>query len=389
MKHKLKTVLSILLPIVCLICSMLIICWMGLRVGTASETKPLPASTTDIIRRFDAFVGSATSNALGGIVPASAAEALAAVEKEYFLDRSQTVVPEPNQAFFRKTTNPSEIDLAIEVSQELLDGQDVFWDPTHEIMSGSVINYYMDETILVINWKEVINNVCYTFTEVKIMDASQFRRYLADDTFGSSMQYRPSEMAATVNAVVASNGDFYKHRPDGIIIYKGEVFRVHGYINQTLHVDMNGDFHFTYEGEIVTEDQAKAYIEENNIDFSLSFGPVLIDHGENVNPPSYFLGEPLHPYARSAICQLDTLHYLLVHVNEENNHRNVPKMASLAEVLHSRGGIQMAYALDGGQTGTVVINDKVINRVVYNNERTMSDIIYFNTAIPDEEEAGS
>jgi len=47
-------------------------------------------------------------------------------------------------------------------------------------------------------------------------------------------------------------------------------------------------------------------------------------------------------------------------------------------------GIENAYALDGGQTATIVINKKVINPVDYASERLMGDIMYFATAIPEE-----
>ena len=42
-----------------------------------------------------------------------------------------------------------------------------------------------------------------------------------------------------------------------------------------------------------------------------------------------------------------------------------------------------AYCLDGGQTATIVMNDKLMNRPVYGQQRKISDIIYFATALPD------
>ena len=170
-------------------------------------------------------------------------------------------------------------------------------------------------------------------------------------------------------------------------MYKGEALRVDGKFAHNMYVDMNGDFHFTYPGEIMTVEEAQQYVDENDINFSLAFGPILIDNGENVTPRDYPLGEPTVIYARAAICQLDTLHYMLVHVNEEQAYVAHATVPQLGETLYNRGGIKMAYTLDGGQTATCVFNDQVINRVVYNNERTMSDIVFFNTALPGEEEA--
>ena len=46
-------------------------------------------------------------------------------------------------------------------------------------------------------------------------------------------------------------------------------------------------------------------------------------------------------------------------------------------------GVTTAYALDGGQTSTIVTGNKLINPVDYGGERETSDIIYFATAVPD------
>ena len=46
-------------------------------------------------------------------------------------------------------------------------------------------------------------------------------------------------------------------------------------------------------------------------------------------------------------------------------------------------GVDKAYALDGGQTSTIVTGNKLINPVDYGGERETSDIIYFATAVPE------
>ena len=47
-----------------------------------------------------------------------------------------------------------------------------------------------------------------------------------------------------------------------------------------------------------------------------------------------------------------------------------------------------AYALDGGQTATMIFDGSPFNRVDWDSERTMSDIVYFATAIDSGKEAG-
>ena len=46
-------------------------------------------------------------------------------------------------------------------------------------------------------------------------------------------------------------------------------------------------------------------------------------------------------------------------------------------------GVTTAYALDGGQTATIVSGNQLMNPVDYGGERETSDIIYFATAVPD------
>lgn len=47
-------------------------------------------------------------------------------------------------------------------------------------------------------------------------------------------------------------------------------------------------------------------------------------------------------------------------------------------------GVEKTYALDGGQTATIVMRNKLMNKPDHSAERKISDIIYFATAIPSE-----
>ena len=250
---------------------------------------------------------------------------------------------------------------------------------------NSEITYYLDETILCITWQEVIDNAVYSFSEVKIAHASQFRRFLADGTYGSDKLYYTTEMAATVNAVTASSGDYYKYRSMGVIVYNGEVKRVNSQVD-TCYIDENGDLLFTKVGEITTTEQAEQFVRDNNIRFSLGFGPILVRDGENVAPDSYLLGEVYKKYSRAALIQMGELHYVLMAVNlgPDEGYRNTLTITELADFVMSLGA-QQAYALDGGQTATIVVNDRLVNRPDYGTQRKISDIIYFATAIPEDE----
>ena len=82
------------------------------------------------------------------------------------------------------------------------------------------------------------------------------------------------------------------------------------------------------------------------------------------------------------LCQLDDLHYLVITVNREGVYRNVPNLKMLQDEL-MKFGVRHAYTLDGGQTAALVMNDKLINRVDWDEQRLISDIFYFATALPE------
>ena len=354
----------------------LLVTMLGAFLGvTGSEsTGPAGAVTANISDRFSDYVNNANAAALDGIVP---------IKKVYRLDRANPIAPEPDQSLFGETDDPAAVEALLAEAAELLEGQEMQWNTDRELMPGSKLQYYYDETILVLTWKEVVNRAVYTFSEVKIADPSQLRRYLADNTFGSDIQYSTSDMAATVNAVVAMNGDFYKFRSLGMVVYESEVRRVAGNNIDSCCIDANGDMHFVHMGEIMDKESAEAYVAENDILFSVAFGPIMVENGVNVCPRGeYVFGEITDIYARAAICQTDPLHYLLVTVNHEGPYSNCATVMELAAELERRG-VDMAYTLDGGQTATIVMNDEVINSVEFGSQRNISDIIYFATALPD------
>ena len=219
---------------------------------------------------------------------------------------------------------------------------------------------------------------------MKIDHPSQFRRFLADGTYGSAKQYLTTEMAATVNAVTASSGDFYKFRSNGVMVYNGEVYRNDGSVD-TCYITEEGNLIFSRQGEITTKAQAEQFTEENNVRFSLAFGPILVENGQvnqNFNN-RYPIGEVTSRYSRAGLGQLGELHYLMVTANLLNG-KNTPTIPMFAEQMQ-KFGCQSAYSLDGGQTAAIVTNGQLINRPDWGYQRQISDIIYFATALPEED----
>ncbi len=373
--EKNRKVIKAVMGLVCVGVCALMLMWYISSLGNTSEAAVSTVSA-GIVDKYNVYANNANALTLDGIVP------IKKVYKLGRLTRDQLVAPEPDQALFGESDDPTVIQAVIDSAVELMDGQTTVWNPERELVPGTAVRYYCDDTILVLTWKEVINWSVYTFSEVKISSPTQIRRHIADNVFGSDIQYPPSEMAASVNAVVAINGDFYRFRNLGISIYDEEVYRYAGLSVDSCMIDENGDLHFVKRGEITEEDAAKQYVSDNKILFSVAFGPVLVENGENVAPSNYPLGEINDIYARAGIGQMDELHYLLATCNTEAQYRNAATIGQFAAEMHARG-CKMAYALDGGQSATIVMNDEVINSVEFGFQRSQSDIIYFATAIND------
>ena len=378
-------IVMLLVAAVCLTATLPVLGGMALYAGNPSRQEYDKTHDVAIRQDFADDLQTRLGTMLGSVeaVPGAQAPQVEPVKKVFWLKDEDLVAPEPDQSKFGETEDPATLGWLLEAAEDLLDGQQMYFNPeTTQILAGTKVQYYLDDTILAITWKEMHDYSVYTFSEVKIAHASQFRRFLAGGEYGSEMQFITTEMAASVNAVVASSGDFYRFRDFGSVVYQGQVRRTRGDLTDTCLIDDNGDLHFFHRGEVLDSGTAQAFVDEHNIRFSLVFGPVLIEDGVNCVPSSYLLGEINENYARAGLCQMDKLHYLLATANTEGAYQHVPTLAQFAATLGTTG-CRHAYALDGGQTAAIVMNDALINRVVYGYQRKISDIIYFATAIPD------
>lgn len=288
--------------------------------------------------------------------------------------------PLPNPAGFGELQSPEELQQILEKAQPVLDGQQLYLTPETELFPDSTIHYYLDDTIFAITWKQKVGNTAFTFAEVKVMHPSQFRRHLSGEEFGSGMLSLTSEMTRSVNAVLGCSGDYYSYRRRGLTIVEGEAKKYVKGLPDTCYINSEGDLILERDQDLADLAAVQAYADENDIQFSLSFGPILVKDGENVCPGYYDLGEVKQQYSRAAICQMDKLHYLYIAAGTDVGAYSLMTMKTFSNHVAATG-CQQAYALDGGQTTTIVLNNKVINNVNYGSERRISDIVYFATAI--------
>ena len=353
------------------------------RPKAAVVKKAQELSLQDAVAEFvDAELSTARDVLIHGEKPVIEEEAEAVEKKVFWIDEEAQVAPEPNQKNFGKAHSPDEYKILLERARLILDGQKTYFQPDQQLYADSVVRYYLDESMFAVTWQEVHDDSVYTFSEIKVNHPSQFRRHLAGGEYGSDMQYLTTEMAEAVNAVVASAGDFYRFRDFGAVVYQGEAKRVEGTYAETCYIDSKGDMHFTYGGDVLTVEDVQKFVDERDIQFSLAFGPILVDNYELVPHTWYGVGEITEGYARAALLQMGELHYIVVTANTTGPHQEIPTVAMFAKNVAATG-CRMAYSLDGGQTATIVMNDELINRPVYGQQRKISDIIYFATAVPD------
>ena len=242
---------------------------------------------------------------------------------------------------------------------------------------------YKDSTIEVTCWKEVskINKAEVCFADIKIKHPSQFRRQWANGDYNSNKTQYPTNIFRLSNGVVGMSSDFYKFRRFGVIVQYGKVICDRRSTNSrqkyldVLTIDYNGDFHIWNDSEL------SEHIRQHGADdimLSFTFGPALIRDGVPYDPAvekDYPLGEPYMHSGRAAIGQIGKLHYLLCTFGVPGLQRY-----QMAEVMAEKNCVT-AYNLDGGQSGTMIIKNRVYNKIAYKgSERPMSDVLYFCSA---------
>ena len=386
-----QIILTVILVPVCTFASVRLLGWMLETVGRPKAAVVVKTKDMAMLDDFDAYVEKSMAQADSGLKVSHLGlteqtepteEETEPVREHYTIPKDALVAPKPNPSCYGQVDSPAEMEPILKKAKWILDGQKTYFQTNQQIYEDSFIRYYLDDSIFAVTWQEVHDDSVYTFSEIKVEDASQFRRHLADGQYGSDTQYLTTEMAETVNAVVASAGDFYRFRNFGAVVYQGEARRVEGTYAETCYIDRSGDMHFTRGGEVLTVQDVQAFVDEHDLNFSLAFGPILVDNYELVEHTWYGVGEITEGYARAALCQMDSLHYIVVTANTTGPHQSIPTVAQFAKNIAATG-CRMAYCLDGGQTATIVMNNDLVNRPVYGQQRKISDIIYFATAVPE------
>ena len=374
------TLLTILLILLSALCLRWLLFSIHSDAGVQKKSAPTGVAMqektgkADFAGTLEVFANNSASDALSDLV---------FIKKIYKIPENDLVAPKPDDSKFGVTVDPDEVQAVVDSAAELLEGQELIWNRNIERMENSTMRYYCDETIFAVTWKEGIGGSAVTFAEIVIADGSQLRRALSGNSFGSGIRLKATDMAIAANAVIGINGDFYDNRQIGLSVYQRKICRNRGTALDCCFFTASGDMLMTHHGELVTDEDVEQYLKDNDVVFGVSFGPILVENGELQTIYSYPVGEIDAYYSRAAIAQKGERHYLLMTIGQEGNYTQRCQINMAAQIIYSKG-VDSAYALDGGQTATMVMQGTTVNRVDWDEERTMSDIIYFATALPEE-----
>ena len=259
-------------------------------------------------------------------------------------------------------------------------------DPDHFTADG-----YEDASIRVrVEEREMMDSVVHA-AYVEIADGSQLRTATAYGAWNRSIYVE--NMAKSNNAVIAMNGDDFIEMPDKKrfevrMTQKVPQRNKTSKVKDTLIIDRNGDFHLFILSEGLAD-----YTKEHGGEIvnAFMFGPALVVDGEVLRLDRKYDYNRTGRDPRSAIGQTGPLSYVMVIVEGRSSKSRGVTHEELAEIMLELGCVQ-AYNLDGGNTAEMImIGPDGREQFHFKGDQTaslrsQSDIIYFATAVPAEEQ---
>lgn len=243
---------------------------------------------------------------------------------------------------------------------------------------GEVIqteNSYQSANINVTVERVEADGIIYYVADVYVCDLKYLRSAFANGKFNGGFQ-KIEDIAGDVNAVVALSGDHYAGRWEGIVVRNGELLRENRFADICVLLS---------DGTMVT--MTNAELDMDNLKASApyqvwSFGPELLDDEGKAMTTFNSTVIPANP--RAAIGYVEPGHYYLVEVEGSRSgawsgSRGMT-MQELSQLFESLG-CKSAYNLDGGRSvGMAWMGE----RISFDYNRTIPDIIYVTDAVPED-----
>lgn len=231
------------------------------------------------------------------------------------------------------------------------------------------------------------DNIEVTITECREYDTSIYvadivlssSEYLqtafAQNVCGRNVTEKTSEIAESVGAILAINGDYYGSQEEGYVLRNGVIYRDDAAAGQEdLVIYDDGSFAIINEDEVTAEELLAGGAQQ-----ILSFGPALVEDGTIVVSEDDEVGKAKASNPRTAIGVVDDLHYIFVVSDGRTDESAGLSLSQLAEFMKELG-VVTAYNLDGGGSSTMYFNGEVINNPTTSGrsikERSVSDIVF-------------
>ena len=244
--------------------------------------------------------------------------------------------------------------------------------------SGSVTKSstaYEDDNIKIalIDYRE--NDTDIHLADVKVSSSEYLKTAFAQSSYGRNVTEKTSDIAESVNAILAINGDYYGAQESGYVIRNGVIYRETAKSgNEDLVIYGDGSFEIIDEDDITAEE-----LLEKGAQNVLAFGPALVEDGSVSVTEDEEVGKAMASNPRTAIGIIDENHYVFVVADGRTSDNEGLSLYELAEFMESLG-VQTAYNLDGGGSSTMYFNGQIINKPTTNGssikERSVSDIVY-------------
>ncbi len=219
------------------------------------------------------------------------------------------------------------------------------------------------------------NDTTVYVADIVLSSPDQLKTALARSSYGKNVTEKTSVIAADNSALLAINGDYYGARERGYVIREGIIYRsTRRQGAEDLVIYRDGTMRIISESDVSAEELLNdgAY----NV---FSFGPGLISDGVITVSEGYEVGQAMASNPRTAIGQVDGLHYVFVVSDGRTSESAGLSLYELARFM-SELGVSVAYNLDGGGSSTMYYNGEVVNNPTTNgkriSERSVSDIVY-------------
>ena len=247
-----------------------------------------------------------------------------------------------------------------------------------DISSSSTEDSYSDGNISIKLSEYTVSGTVVHVAEVKADSAEYLKTAFAQGSYGKNVTAATSDIADSVNAILAINGDYYGAQEKGYVIRNGKIYRstaVSG--REDLVIYKDGSFGIINESEVTAEQLiAKGAVQ------TLSFGPALIENGNISVDSDDEVGRAKASNPRTAIGIKADGTYLFVVSDGRTEESEGLSLLQLAEFM-GKLGAQTAYNLDGGGSSTMVFQGSVVNTPTgggigngSGSERKVSDIVY-------------